>query len=254
MLTYLIVKEVRENLLSLKGALWMLFAAILFSSLSYSFVTVKELSYISQVEMMNTFMKVVLLFGLLITLILAASSIASEKERGTLESLMLTPISKRKLVAGKWMGVIAAWVAVTVIASPYVFTIAKGTAISGQVALFMFGFGTLIIGSFTAVSLGLSSIFHSSKNAMILSIIFFLMFALPAFLSTTTKKNGFGKFIDTISPLSGGIKMMKNLFVNKMSIAAAMGASPSIFIFFVVSLAFLVFAVQKLTLLGGDGN
>lgn len=68
MLKQIVIKEVRENVLSLKGILWMLLAAVLFSGLSYSLVTVKELSFMAQVEMINSFMKIIVQVSNFITL------------------------------------------------------------------------------------------------------------------------------------------------------------------------------------------
>jgi ABC-2 type transport system permease protein len=252
MMARLVRKEIREQVLSLKGVIWMALAAVMFSGLSYSFITVKELSILAQIEIINTFLKVVIGYGLLITIISAAASIAGEKEQGTLESLLLLPLMKRNLVIGKWLGAMAIWLVIAIIAFPYLLALGNGTSLYGALFLFLFGFGTLTVGSFAAVALALSSLLQSSKNAIIVSVALFLVTALPDFLGTTIKKSGFGKVIDTISPLSGTMKLMKDLLINKLSIGHAVLNSVSMIWFAIAAILFLAYAVKKLTLLGGE--
>lgn len=152
---HLFNKEIKENILSFKGVLWMMMATIMFSSLTYSFITVKELSILAQASVISTFMQVVMGFGLLLTIIFAASSISNEKEQGTLESLMLTPLSKGKLIASKWVSVLEIWLTIALIATPYVWTLAGGTSLHAIILLFLFGFATLFAASFAAFALAI---------------------------------------------------------------------------------------------------
>jgi ABC-2 type transport system permease protein len=252
MIFRLVRKEIREQVLSLKGAVWLALAAVMFSSLSYSFLTVKELSVLAQVEIISTFVKVVMGFGLLMTLILAAASIAGEKEQGTLESLLLLPLAKKNIVLAKWLGAMAVWLVIAVMAYPYLLALGKGTSLYGSITLFLFGFGTITVGSFAAVAIALSSLLQSSKNAVVIAIAIFMVTALPAFLGTTIKKSGFGKIIDIASPLSGAMNLMKDLFLNKFPLWDSLMNSISIVWFAAAACVFLAYAVKKLTLLGGE--
>jgi ABC-2 type transport system permease protein len=252
MFIHLFIKEIKENILSFKGVLWMMMATIIFSSLTYSFITVKELSILAQASVISTFMQVVLGFGLLLTIIFAASSISNEKEQGTLESLMLTPLSKGKLIASKWMSILVKWLTIALLATPYVITLAGGTSLLAVILLFLFGFATLFTASFAAFALAISALLHSSKNAIMIAVAVFLIFALPAFLATTMKKTGFGKIIDTISPLSGAKTIMKDMFINKLSMSYILNDALSIFGFAILALLLLRYATTKLTLLGGE--
>jgi ABC-2 type transport system permease protein len=252
MISRLFQKELREQVLSLKGVIWMILAALMFSGLSYSFITVKELSVLAQVEIINTFLKVVVGFGLLMTLISAAASIAGEKEQGTLESLLLLPLSKTRMVFSKWLGAMIIWLVIAIIAVPYLLSLGYGTSLYSSIMLFVFVFGTITVGSYTAVALALSALLQSSKNAIIVSVSLFLVTALPAFFGTSLKKSGFGKVIDTISPLAGTMKVMKDLLINKLSFVDAVMGSLSILGFAAAAILFLGYAIKKLALLGGE--
>jgi ABC-2 type transport system permease protein len=248
----LVRKEVREQIFSLKGVIWIALAALMFSGLSYSFVSVKELSILAQVEIINTFLKVVIGFGLLMTLILAAASIAGEKEQGTLESLLLLPMTKTQMITAKWMGAMSVWLVISLIALPYLLALGQGASMYGMIVLFLFIFGTITVGSFAAVALALSSLLQSSKNAVVISVALFMVSALPAFLATTIKKSGFGYIIDIVSPLSGTMRLMKDLLLNKIPVWQAVINSISVLGFAVVAAVLLGYAVKKLSLLGGE--
>jgi ABC-2 type transport system permease protein len=251
-LVQLIRKEVREQIFSLKGILWLALASVMFSGLSYSFITVKEMSVLAQVEILITFLKVVLGFGLLMTLIVSAVSIAGEKEKGTLESLLLLPMSKLRLVFCKWLGAMTVWLVTAVIATPYLLALGKGASVYGAMLIFLFVFGTITVGAFAALALALSSMLQSSKNVLVLSIAVFLITSLPAFLGTSIKKTGFGKVIDTISSLSGAMNLLKDMVLNKLSLFTAVTNSISVLVFAAAAFIFLRFAARKLTLQGGE--
>jgi ABC-2 type transport system permease protein len=252
MLRYLVQKELREQIFSLKGVILLTIVALMFSGLSYSFIGIKEVSSFSQASVIGTFMKVVLGFGMLMSIIVAASSIASEKEQGTLESLMLVPMHQRTLVAGKWIGAMAIWIVISIMAIPYLLVLGYGTGLYGTMLLYLFGFATLATGAFTAVATGLSMLVQSSRNAVMLTIALFLIVALPLFMGTTFKKTGFGSIIDHSSPLSTVINLTKELFLNKWTWGQAMLGSLSLFVFAVLAFLFLRYAMKKLSLLGGE--
>ena len=76
----LIRKEIRENVLS-KKSLWIYFAVALLFIVSFSFVSVKELSLLAQVEVNMTFMKVVLGISILVSIIIGSTMYAGEREK-----------------------------------------------------------------------------------------------------------------------------------------------------------------------------
>ena len=49
-------------------------------------------------------LQVAVAVGSLLTLVVAADGVSGERERGTLESLLLTPVSRRGLLLGKLSG------------------------------------------------------------------------------------------------------------------------------------------------------
>ncbi len=245
-------KEIKENFFAMKGSLWLFVVTLLFSGMAYSFVTVKELSLLAQTEIMMTMGKLILGLGLLITIILASVSFSSEKEQSTIESLLLTPVSRMELAWGKLFSTLFMWILVFVLSIPYIYTLGYGTNMAFAMLTFIFTAGTLIIFLFSCISIGLSIILGSSKNAMITSIIIFLISAIPSFLSTTMKKAGFGMTIEKLSPLSNVINIMKEIIINKQGLLELSSLLIPFLIWIAAGYMFLRYAVNKLEFKGGE--
>ena len=100
----LIKKEIREHVISRKG-MWIFFAiSILFSGLTYSFISVKELSLLAQVEVTMTFMKLLIGISILFSIILGSTMVSGEREQGTLgKSIIDTDIKgENYFCKGSW--------------------------------------------------------------------------------------------------------------------------------------------------------
>lgn len=252
MMTALIRKEIKEHVLSKKG-LWIFFAiTILFSGLAFSFISVKELSLLAQVEVNMTFMKVMIGLSALVSLVLGSTMYSSEKEQGTLESLMLTPLSRMQITVSKLIGNIVFWLVISVLSLPYFYGLTIGTDLFPRVVVFLYFIALPLIISFTCLSLAFSAWLSSTKNALMLSIILFIVTAMPMFLSTTMKKSGFAYLFDRVSPVSSSLLAMKDYFVNKLSASMIIMDILPIIGFFFLSFASLYYASLKLDFKGGE--
>ena len=65
------------------------------------------------------------MFGALLALLAAADAISGERERGTLESLLLTPVPRRHLVSGKLLAALSLWFAALIVAVPYIWFLGR---------------------------------------------------------------------------------------------------------------------------------
>ncbi|MBA4116436.1 MAG: ABC transporter permease subunit, partial [Rubrobacter sp.] len=114
------LKESKESLYAVRGSVWAVISAIVLSLMSYLLLTDAELSLLDQSEMLYIVASLTVGLGLLVSSILAGDSVAGERERGTLEGLLLTPIGRGPLVLGKIGAVLAAWLLVFAISAPYI--------------------------------------------------------------------------------------------------------------------------------------
>jgi len=250
--TTILKKEIKENFLAMKGMLWLFAIALLFSGMTYSFITVKELSLLAQTEVMTTMGKMILGVALLVTIILASVSFSNEKEQSTIESLMLTPITSMKLAMGKLMGVMFMWLMIFLVSLPYMMTLSYGTTIGLTLIMFILIVGTIIIFIYATIGMSLSIIMGSSKNAMITSIIVFLITAIPAFLSTTMKKVGFGMILEKISPLSNVTNLMKGIIINRQGASSLLEYIIPLLLYIVLGYFLMTVAVKKFNFEGGE--
>lgn len=248
----IIKKEVRENFYAMKGNVWLIIIAIIFSIMSYSFVSVKELSLLAQTEVIVTMGKLVLALGLLITIVLSAVTFSNEKEESTLESLLLTPVPKMQLAIGKLIAVLLMGISVFIIALPYIATLSYGTGLIMRATLFILIIGSIVAFSYACISISLSIILGSSKNSIITSIIFLILTALPGLLSTSIKKAGFGAAIEKISPLSNTFNLMKAVIIQKQGFDGMLKFIIPILIFSVLAYLFLIYGTKKIAFKGGE--
>lgn len=248
----IIKKELRENFYAMKGNLWLIIIAIIFSIMSYSFVSVKELSLLAQTEVIVTMSKLVVGLALLITIVLAAVTFSNEKEESTMESLMLTPVPKMQLAFEKLVGVLLMGISVFAIAIPYIATLSYGTGLIARAVIFIVFIGSIVAFSYANISITLSILLGSSKSSIITSIIFFILTGLPSLLSTSIKKAGFGAVIEKISPLSNTFNLMKAVIIEKQGFAGMTKFIIPILIFAVLSYMFLIYGTKKIAFKGGE--
>jgi ABC-type transport system involved in multi-copper enzyme maturation permease subunit len=248
----IIKKELRENFYAMKGNIWLIIITIIFSIMSYSFVSVKELSLLAQTEVIVTMGKLIIGLGLLITIILAAVTFSNEKEESTLESLLLTPVPKMQLALGKLIAVLLMGISVFIIALPYIVTLSYGTGLIMRATLFILIIGSIVAFSYACISTSLSILLGSSKNSIITSIIFFILTALPGLLSTSIKKAGFGSVIEKLSPLSNTFNLLKAVIVEKQGFAGMLKFIIPILIFSVLAYLFLIYGTKKIAFKGGE--
>ena len=102
-----------------KGLILVTLYAIILGVQAYADATNSELSMIPAKELVYETLKTAIAVGSFIGLIIGADSISGERERATLEGLLLTPTSRRQLVLGKFLAALSVWPATLVITVPF---------------------------------------------------------------------------------------------------------------------------------------
>lgn len=122
---------------------------------------------------------IVALLLMLITLILTSLAVVKEKEIGTLEQLVVTPINPYQLILGKLIPfIILAFAAIIIVLT--VMTIIFGIVVKGSI-LFLFISSFVYILSMLGLGLFISTISKTQQQAMMLAI--FLLMMPMVFLS-----------------------------------------------------------------------
>ena len=94
--------------------------SLLLSVSAYLVATNQALNFLEQRETVNLVLQIAIAVGALLALLAAADTISGERERGTLESLLLTPVSRVEMVGGKLLASLSLWLAAFAISVPYV--------------------------------------------------------------------------------------------------------------------------------------
>jgi ABC-2 type transport system permease protein len=190
--------------------------SVLVSALAYLAATNQALNFLEQRESVNLVVQVGMIVGALLTMLAAADAISGERERGTLESLLVTPLSRRQLVGAKLLAALSLWLMAYAILVPYAWFLARDLRIVGTALAASFVVGTLLA-CFLA-SLGLLVSLFASSNRVSLSVSVFALLALlvPTQLPGGARQGWFADLLLHVNPLSSGER-----FVNRLIISAS---------------------------------
>jgi ABC-2 type transport system permease protein len=197
-------RELRDLWVGGRGlALTFAFSALL-SVIAYLVATNRTLNFLEHRETVNLTLQVAIAVGALLTLLAGADAFSGERERGTIESLLLTPASRLGLTAGKLVAALSLWAAAFVITLPYVWFLARGVGIVGDAVLTGAVVGTLL--ALGLGSLGMLISVFSGSNRISLSLSLFLLLALfvPTQLPSGAQKGWLGDALLRIDPITAG--------------------------------------------------
>src|SRR3954447_21016394 len=103
-------QELRDLWLGGRGLMLALAFSLLLSVIAYLVATNRALNFLEQRESVNLTLQVAIAVGTLLALLVAADSVSGERERGTLEGLLLAPVSRRQIAVGKLLAAASLWI------------------------------------------------------------------------------------------------------------------------------------------------
>jgi ABC-2 type transport system permease protein len=179
------------------------FSALL-SVIAYLTATNRALNFLEQRETVNLTLQVAIAVGALLALLTAADAVSGERERGTLESLLLTPASRSGIAGGKLLGALSLWAAAYAITIPYVWFLGNGVGIAGDALLVGLAVGMLL--AVFLASFGILISVFSASNRVSLSIALFVLLALfaPSQLPSSAQSGWAGDLLLRANPLTAG--------------------------------------------------
>jgi ABC-2 type transport system permease protein len=188
--------------------------SILLSVITYLAATNQAINFLEQREAVNLTLQVAVGVGVLISLIVSADAVSGERERGTLEGLLLTPVSRRAIVVGKAVAALTAWLGAFVVSVPYVWVLGRGVSVVDQALLLGLGVGTLLAIGLTSLGLLVSAM--SASNKVSFAVSFFLLLALfaPTQLPGGLPKGWFGDLLAKVNPVGAGLHYPTAVLVN----------------------------------------
>jgi len=247
---HIVKKEFHESLYESKG-LWMVVAvSVILTALCMLVMNIKEGTVMAQNDVLQYAIKAVMFLTLTVAMVLGASSMVAEREENTLESLLLTPISKKNLAFAKYMGVLFIGALLYVSAIPYLVAIGVGSGLTLRALFMTFFGGMLLLIAFAAISIVLSILMKSSKGSVLVSILIMIVLTLPALMQGIFKLSVVGLTILKVDPVACCFNMMTKMVTEKVSVFALGGYILPLILFAAVSLVILYFASEKIALKG----
>ncbi|GLZ34936.1 hypothetical protein Lesp02_71230 [Lentzea sp. NBRC 105346] len=197
-------QESRDLWFGGRGPVLLFAYSVLLSVVTYLAATNQILNFLEQRESVNLVVQIAVAVGVLLTLVVAADAISGERERGTLESLLLTPISRGSIVLGKVVAAMSLWGAAFLVSVPYVWVLGRGVAVVGKALLLSLVIGTLLALAMAAIGLLISALASSNKVSLAVSLFLMLALFAPTQLPAMPTSS-VGDFLVRVNPVTAGM-------------------------------------------------
>jgi len=179
----ILARELRDLWIGGKALHMILIYTVLLGFYSFLLASNAEVQMLPRTEMVLEMVKASIAVCLFISLLIGADSISGERERGTLEVLLLTPASRRQLMLGKMLAAVSPWPVALAISIPYWAVLSKGDPVFGQALLWGSVVGTLLAPALAALGMLVSLWSNTNKGSMLVSLGLFLLMLVPTELA-----------------------------------------------------------------------
>jgi len=216
-------RELRDLWLSGRGLVLMLAHSTLLSLTTYLVASNQELNFLEQREAVSLTLQVAVAVGGLLVVLSAADALSGERERGSLETLLLTSAPRHALVVGKGIAALSLWLGAFVLALPYLWWLGRDVGTFGTALVGGFVVGTLLALALTGLGLLVSSV--SSSNAASLALSFFILLALyaPTQMPTASQRGWVGELLVRADPFTSGLLYLERLIINAHTLTQDVG-------------------------------
>jgi ABC-2 type transport system permease protein len=252
--TVVAAQELRDLWLSGKGLAMMLAYTVLLSISTYLIATNQELNFLEQREAVSLTLKIAVAVGGLLVVLVAADAVSGERERGTLETLLLTPAPRRSILVGKGVAAFSLWLGAFLFAVPYIWWIGRDVGTFGKAIVGGFAVGTLL--ALTLTGIGLLVTTFSQSNGLSLAISFFVLLAMfaPNQMPAESTRGWAGELLLRVDPFSAGLLYLERLILNAHSLSQDLSLllAPAVLAVVVPGVAYVV--AGRLSLLPRSGG
>jgi len=197
-------QELRDLWLGGRGLVLTFAFSLLLSVIAYLVATNHALNFLEHRETVNLLLQVAIAVGSLLALLTAADTVSGERERGTLESLLLTPVSRLALAAGKLLGSLSLWAVALVVTVPYLWFLGRGVGLVGDALVTGVVVGTLLAVSLASLGFLISVFASSNRVSLSLSLLLLLALFVPTQLPSAAQQGWAGDLLLRLNPITAG--------------------------------------------------
>ncbi len=210
----LFTRELADLWIGGKALNLILIYTVLLGVMVYVLSSNSELSLIPPKEMVYETLKNAMAVALFIGLIIGADSLSGERERSTLESLLLTPTSRRQIMLGKFLAGISPWPVAFLVVIPYMNVVSQGDEILVPAIFWGAVTGTILILAYTGLGMLVSFFSGSNKVSYFVSLGIYILFLVPAQLPGRAQTGVAGQFLQWINPVAAVNHFLSKHLVN----------------------------------------
>lgn len=208
-------QEIGELWLGPKGLTVLFGFSLLLAVLAYIAAADAGINLLDARESVGVVVQTAIGLGTLAALVVSADAISGERERGTLESLLVTPVPRRSLVVGKLLAATTIWLASLLVAVPLVATMADGPGVATDAIVVLIVAGGLVAAALTALGLAISSIAMSNRVSLAVAVSVLLLLVAPSQLPGLKASSALGSVLIRANPVSAGLTLANNVLVNQ---------------------------------------
>lgn len=217
---------------------------VLMSVTAYLLATNNELKLVTLRASVVVAVTSTITFGLFIGLVIGAESISGERERATLEPLLLTPTGHRQVVLGKFVAALSPWPAAFLLSVPYVVTLSHGDPVVWSALLWSAVLGTLLAIAFVAFGMLVSIWSDSSRVSLFVCLLVYAGMLIPAQLPTEFLSSPGGVLVSALDPVESASLLLTKVVDEGKSLGEAWVylVAPTVMTVLITGVLFLYFA------------
>jgi ABC-2 type transport system permease protein len=205
-------QEARDLWISGRAPVLLFGFSVLMSVVTYLAATNRALNFLEQREALNLAVQVAVTVGALVTLVVSADAISGERERGTLENLLLTPASRRAILIGKLVATQSLWLGAFLVSVPYIWVLGRGVLLVPEALLLGLLVGTLLTFGLAALGLLVSSVANSNRVSVSVSLLLLLALFAPTQLPAVPQ-GWFGTLLGRLDPVAAAMHYVSGVLV-----------------------------------------
>ena len=233
------VRELRDLWIGGKALNFTIAYTILVGGYAYWQARDSAVSFVPPKEMVWELLKFAMMAAVFMGLILGSDSLSGERERSTLESLLLTPTRRRQIIVGKFLAASSMWPAAAIVMLPFGYSLAQGDEVFGQAVLWGGIVLSALVPAFTALGMFVSFWCANNKSSMFASLSLYLVFLLPTQLQGRAQAGFMGLLFQALNPMTGTKRFLAKILVNNGSVSDFTGTLVSTGVFLMAMLALL---------------
>lgn len=247
-------RELTDLWIGRKALPLILIYSILMGIMAYIYSFNTQLGLLPFNEAVSEMLRNAIAVSTFMGLIVGADSLSGERDRATLESLLLTPVKRRHIILAKLLAGISTWPAAYVITIPYLYVLAQGDRVLGPALLWGAITGTMLVLGYTVIGMLVSFWSSSNKASYFVSLGIYALLLVPAELPGDTVE-ATGQILQWINPMAAANHFLSEHLVNYRPVSEFWIWLISSAILAVLSVALLLrYAGSALRLEAGAGS